>query len=61
MKKSAAIIIGASGGLGLALCKEWQKDKAIGMVIAISRSDLPPDESRRHRRTDLIFDSGKPG
>ena len=45
MKKSAAIIIGASGGLGLALCKEWQKDNAIGMVIAISRSDLPPDES----------------
>ncbi len=45
MKKSAAIIIGASGGLGLALCKEWQKDNAIGMVIAISRSDLPPHES----------------
>ena len=45
MKKSAAIIIGASGGLGLALCKEWQKDNAIGMVIAISRSDLMPDES----------------
>ena len=45
MKKSAAIIIGASGGLGLALCKEWQKDNAIGMVIAISRSDFPPDES----------------
>jgi NAD(P)-dependent dehydrogenase (short-subunit alcohol dehydrogenase family) len=34
---NTAIVIGASGGLGSALCKQWLQDAAIGQVVAISR------------------------
>jgi len=34
--KSTAIVIGASGGLGSAMCKQWQQDDGIDSVIAIS-------------------------
>lgn len=44
MNKSAAIIIGASGGLGSALCQEWQQDDDIDIVIAVSRFVIPQDE-----------------
>ena len=40
MTKSVAIIIGASGGLGSALCEQWQKSTEIDYVIAISRQDV---------------------
>ena len=45
MSKSVAIIIGASGGLGSALCKQWQKSTQIDYVIAISRLAITCDES----------------
>lgn len=35
-EKSTAIVIGASGGLGSALCKQWQQDDGIDTVISIS-------------------------
>ena len=35
--KSTAIVIGAGGGLGSALCRQWQQDDDIETVIAISR------------------------
>ena len=35
--KSTAIIIGASGGLGTALCQQWQQDSGTDYVIAVSR------------------------
>jgi NAD(P)-dependent dehydrogenase (short-subunit alcohol dehydrogenase family) len=45
--KSAAIVIGASGGLGSAVCQQWQQDKGIDHVFAVSR--LAPDElANRH-------------
>jgi len=34
---SSAIVIGAGGGLGSALCQQWQHDPAIDQVIAVSR------------------------
>lgn len=39
-EKSTAIIIGASGGLGSALCQKWQQDSEIDSVIAVSRQNL---------------------
>ena len=35
--RSAAIIIGASGGLGSALCRQWQQDSDTNHVFAITR------------------------
>ena len=35
--KSTAVVIGASGGLGSALCRQWQQDDDIETVIAVSR------------------------
>ena len=35
--KSTAIVIGAGGGLGSALCRQWQQDDDIETVIAVSR------------------------
>lgn len=43
MSKSAAIIIGASGGLGSALCRQWQSSPEIDHVIAISRKNISSD------------------
>jgi NAD(P)-dependent dehydrogenase (short-subunit alcohol dehydrogenase family) len=40
--RSAAIIIGASGGLGSALCRHWQQDSNTDHVFAVSRKT--PDE-----------------
>lgn len=37
---SSAIVIGANGGLGYALCKQWLHDDTIDQVIAISRKSL---------------------
>ena len=46
-KKSAAIVIGASGGLGSAVCRQWQQDNDIDQVFAVSRRS--PDElATRH-------------
>lgn len=45
MTKSTAIIIGASGGLGAALCRQWQLDTGIDDVIAISRLVIPEGEN----------------
>ena len=35
--KSTAIVIGAGGALGSALCRQWQQDNEIEAVIAVSR------------------------
>ena len=45
MSKKVAIIIGASGGLGSSLCKQWQKSTETDYVIAISRSLASFDET----------------
>jgi NAD(P)-dependent dehydrogenase (short-subunit alcohol dehydrogenase family) len=49
---SSAVIIGAGGGLGTALCEQWQKDAAIDQVIAVSRQPAnafrPADDSSIH-------------
>ncbi len=37
MKGSAALVIGASGSLGSALCNRWQEDENIFNVFAVSR------------------------
>ena len=37
--KSTAIVIGAGGALGSALCKQWQQDDDIETVIAVSRQN----------------------
>jgi NAD(P)-dependent dehydrogenase (short-subunit alcohol dehydrogenase family) len=34
---STAVVIGAGGGIGSALCKQWMQDDTIGNVVAISR------------------------
>lgn len=54
MPKSTAIIIGASGGLGSALCKRWQQDHKADHVIAISRHAIPDDEKSRESNTHFI-------
>ena len=43
--KSTAIVIGAGGGLGSALCKQWQQDDGIDRVIAISRESANKNTS----------------
>lgn len=35
--RSSTIIIGASGGLGSALCRRWQRDSETDHVFAVSR------------------------
>ena len=40
MAKSVAIIIGASGGLGSAICEQYQQEITIDAVIAISRKNI---------------------
>lgn len=34
---SSVIVIGASGGLGAALCEQWNNNTAVDQVIAVSR------------------------
>ncbi len=36
-----ALVVGASGGIGSAICNELRSDKSLGSVIAISRSEAP--------------------
>ena len=43
MPKTVSIIIGASGGLGSALCKQWLQSTETDYVIAVSRT-LPSSE-----------------
>ena len=54
MSKSAAIIIGASGGLGSAPCKQWQKSTETDYVIAISRLVFPCDKSSDDKTIQFI-------
>lgn len=54
MPKSTAIIIGASGGLGSALCKRWQQDHKVDHVIAVSRHAIADDEKSRESNTHFI-------
>ena len=54
MSKSATIIIGASGGLGSALFKQWRKSTETDYVIAISRRGFPCDESSNDKTTQFI-------
>ncbi len=51
--KSTAIIIGASGGLGSALCQQWQQDNEIDTVFAISRK--PVAELKKNCVSDIHF------
>ena len=50
MAKSVAIVIGASGGLGSAICEQWQQDATIGAVIAISRKNIKEKNSVKETR-----------
>ena len=54
MSKSVAIIIGASGGLGSALCKEWKKSTETDYVIAISRQLIPSDKTTDNKNIKFI-------
>jgi NAD(P)-dependent dehydrogenase (short-subunit alcohol dehydrogenase family) len=54
MPNSSAIIIGASGGLGTALCKKWQQDDDIGHVIAISRRVMPNQQQSHENNIHFI-------
>ena len=54
MSKSVAIIIGASGGLGSALCKQWQRSTRTDYVIAISRQIIPFDETTGSENIQFI-------
>ncbi len=52
--KSTALIIGASGGLGSALCQRWLQDEEIDSVIAVSRNALPEQEQIALKTTHLM-------
>ena len=54
MPKSAAIIIGASGGLGSALCQKWQESDEIDFIFAISRHEVVEDETSDHTSIQFI-------
>ncbi len=54
MPKSVAIIIGASGGLGSALCQQWQQSTEIDYVIAVSSHVIPHDELSDHSTIQFI-------
>ena len=54
MPKSAAIIIGASGGLGSALCQKWQESDEIDFIFAISRHEVAEDETSDHTSIQFI-------
>ena len=54
MPESTAIIIGASGGLGSALYRRWQRDHKVDHVIAISRQAVPDDVKSRESSTHFI-------
>ena len=54
MPKSVAIIIGASGGLGSALCKQWQKSTGKDYVIAISRQVISLDKTIDNENIQFI-------
>ena len=41
---STALVIGAGGGLGAALCKQWQQDNDVDSVIAISSRAIDHDK-----------------
>ena len=49
MPKTVSIIIGASGGLGSALCKQWLQSKETDYVIAVSRT-LPSTENTSDKK-----------
>jgi len=44
MTKAAAIIIGAGGSIGTALCQQWQRDENISQLFAISRKHVAAPE-----------------
>jgi len=53
--RSAALIIGASGGLGSALCRQWQQDSNTDLVFAISRQLIAePANEATHKCTTKI-------
>lgn len=49
-----AIVIGAGGGLGIALVEQWRQDKHINRVIAVSRQLQPADEKTDTERIQWI-------
>lgn len=52
--KSTALIIGASGGLGSALCRRWLQDEEVDSVIAVSRNALPEQEHNTLKTTHFF-------
>jgi len=54
MPSTIAIVIGASGGLGSALCKAWQQDEGIDNVIAISRRPIEQHELNDEKNIHYI-------
>ena len=55
MSKTAVIIIGASGGLGTALCKQWQQSSETDYVFAVSRTQ-PSMESSSENIQFIVCD-----
>lgn len=51
--KSIAIIIGAGGGIGTALCQTWQQDSEIDYIFAVSRQ--PVTELSNNCAADIHF------
>jgi len=52
--KSTALIIGASGGLGSALCQRWLQEEQIDSVIAVSRNPLSDEKKKSPKVTHFI-------
>jgi NAD(P)-dependent dehydrogenase (short-subunit alcohol dehydrogenase family) len=52
--KSTALIIGASGGLGSALCQRWLQDEQIDSVIAVSRNPLSEEKKNTPKAMHFI-------
>ena len=51
---STALIIGASGGLGSALCQRWLQEEQIDSVIAVSRAPLSLEKNNTLKTTHYI-------
>ncbi len=51
---STVLIIGASGGLGSALCQRWLQEEEIDSLIAVSRNPLPEEKNKTLKAAHFI-------
>jgi NAD(P)-dependent dehydrogenase (short-subunit alcohol dehydrogenase family) len=52
--KSTALVIGASGGLGSALCQRWLQEQEVDSVIAVSRNHLSQEIKNTPKAMHLL-------